>query len=120
MRDDGERVTDILDAAEKIRRKVAEGRDAFDADEYAQLAIVHLIQIIGEAANRLSPELTDAHPEIPWRQTSQPATAWCTAISTSTSTCCGPSRPSTSRNSRRNSARSRQGSFTEGVQARSR
>lgn len=68
MRDDGERVTDILDAAEKIRRKVAEGRDAFDADEYAQLAIVHLIQIIGEAANRLSPELTDVHPEIPWRQ----------------------------------------------------
>jgi uncharacterized protein with HEPN domain len=68
VRDDGERVTDILDAAEKIRRKVAEGRDAFDADEYAQLAIVHLIQIIGEVANRLSPELTDAHPEIPWRQ----------------------------------------------------
>ncbi|WP_112134094.1 HepT-like ribonuclease domain-containing protein [Glycomyces dulcitolivorans] len=68
MRDDGERLADILDAAEKIRRKVTEGREAFDADEYAQLAIVHLVQIIGEAANRLSPELTGAHPEIPWRQ----------------------------------------------------
>jgi uncharacterized protein with HEPN domain len=68
VRDDGERLADILDAAEKIRRKVAEGREAFDADEYAQLAIVHLVQIIGEAANRLSPELTGAHPEIPWRQ----------------------------------------------------
>jgi uncharacterized protein with HEPN domain len=68
VRDDGERLADILDAAEKIRRKVTEGREAFDADEYAQLAIVHLVQIIGEAANRLSPELTGAHPEIPWRQ----------------------------------------------------
>ena len=68
MRDDGERLADILDAAEKIQRKVAEGREAFDADEYAQLAIVHLVQIIGEAANRLSPALTEAHPEIPWRQ----------------------------------------------------
>ncbi|THV39693.1 HepT-like ribonuclease domain-containing protein [Glycomyces buryatensis] len=68
MRDDSERLADILDAAEKIHRKVVEGRDAFDADEYAQLAIVHLVQIIGEAANRLSPEVTEAHPEIPWRQ----------------------------------------------------
>lgn len=58
MRDDRERPADILDAAEKIQRKVAEGRDAFDADEYAQLAIVHLVQVIGEAANRLSPTLT--------------------------------------------------------------
>lgn len=31
--------------------------------------MVPLVQIIGEAANRLSPEITDAHPEIPWRQT---------------------------------------------------
>jgi uncharacterized protein with HEPN domain len=68
VRSDSERLADILDAAEKIRRKVAEGREAFDEDEYAQLAIVHLIQIIGEAANRLSPELITQHPEIPWRQ----------------------------------------------------
>ncbi|THV21773.1 DUF86 domain-containing protein [Glycomyces paridis] len=68
MRDDRERFADILEAAEKIRRKVAEGRDGFDADEYAQLAVVHLIQIIGEAANRLSPEATAAIPDVPWRQ----------------------------------------------------
>jgi len=68
VRDDAERLADILDAADKITRKVAEGRVAFDRDEYAQLAIVHLVQIIGEAANRLSAEVTDAHPEIPWRQ----------------------------------------------------
>jgi len=29
---------------------------------------VHLVQIIGEAANRLSSEVVDAHPEVPWRQ----------------------------------------------------
>jgi uncharacterized protein with HEPN domain len=33
-----------------------------------QNAIVHELQILGEAAGRLSRELTDNHPEIPWHQ----------------------------------------------------
>ncbi|WP_408612605.1 HepT-like ribonuclease domain-containing protein [Glycomyces luteolus] len=32
------------------------------------MATVHLILILGEAVNRLSPEVTGAHPEIPRRQ----------------------------------------------------
>jgi len=39
-----------------------------ETDEYIPLALVHLVQIIGEAGARLSDEVTDAHPEIPWRQ----------------------------------------------------
>jgi uncharacterized protein with HEPN domain len=61
-------LADILDAADKIATKVAEGREGFDRDEYAQLALVHLVQIIGEAAARLSNEVVENHPEIPWRQ----------------------------------------------------
>ncbi len=68
MRSDLERLTDILDAAAKIEVKVTEGRAAFDKDEYVQLALVHLVQIIGEAAARLSDEVITSHPEIPWRQ----------------------------------------------------
>lgn len=32
-----------------------------------QYAIVHSIQIIGEAARRVSEEYREMHPEIPWR-----------------------------------------------------
>ncbi len=33
-----------------------------------QDAIIHELQILGEAAGRVSRELTDQHPEIPWRK----------------------------------------------------
>ena len=68
MRSDAERLADILDAAAKIAPKVADGRAGFDKDEYVQLALVHLVQIIGEAAARLSNDVIAAQPEIPWRQ----------------------------------------------------
>ena len=41
-------------------------RASFDADEKLQLALVHLIQVIGEAARRVSPEFQVRHPDIPW------------------------------------------------------
>ena len=31
-----------------------------------QNAVMHLVQIVGEAAQNLSPSLKEAHPEIPW------------------------------------------------------
>ena len=68
MRDDRERLCDILEAAEKIRTRVQRGRDRFDDDEDLQIVLTHLIQIIGEAATRLSPELIDGNPQIPWRR----------------------------------------------------
>lgn len=43
-------------------------RDAYDADENLRLALVHLIQIVGEAAARVSREFRDRHPEIPWTE----------------------------------------------------
>jgi uncharacterized protein with HEPN domain len=36
-------------------------------DEDARLATERRIEIIGEAARRISPEFKEAHPEIPWR-----------------------------------------------------
>lgn len=67
MRGDSERVADMLEAAEKLEEQGAKGRDRFDHDEIVQLALVHLVQIIGEAASRVSDDLRQRHPEIPWR-----------------------------------------------------
>ncbi|MGH3786856.1 MAG: HepT-like ribonuclease domain-containing protein [Pseudonocardiaceae bacterium] len=68
MRGDAERLADMLEAAEKIERQALLGRARFDRDEIVQLALVHLVQIIGEAAARVSGELRAKHPEIPWSQ----------------------------------------------------
>ena len=35
-------------------------------DRKTQDAVVRNLEIIGEAANKLSPELHAAHPDIPW------------------------------------------------------
>lgn len=67
MRDDAERLADMLEAAEKLEEQGSKGRDRFDQDEIVQLALVHLVQIIGEAASRVSDDLRQRHPEIPWR-----------------------------------------------------
>ena len=68
MRRDSERLSDILEASEKIAARVARGRQIFHGDEDTQIVLVHLIQVIGEAAAGLSDEFTLEHSEIPWRQ----------------------------------------------------
>lgn len=66
MSRDPERLRDIIEHAERIRRHCAPGRSALD-DEVLQAAVVRWIEIIGEAAASLSPELRADHPEVPWR-----------------------------------------------------
>jgi len=57
----------MLDSARKARQMVAgKGRADYDADETLRLALTHLLQVIGEAARRLSAEFLSAHPELPW------------------------------------------------------
>ena len=68
MRRDDDRLADILEAAEKITVRAAKGRTVFDADEDTQIVLVHLIQVIGEAAAGLSEEFIARHHEVPWRQ----------------------------------------------------
>jgi uncharacterized protein with HEPN domain len=43
-------------------------REDLDTDRLLQLALTHLVEIIGEAANRVSRERQAQHPEIPWTQ----------------------------------------------------
>lgn len=66
MRDDRERLRDILEAIERIERYTSKGREEFMQDELIQTWVVHHIQIIGEAARRLSEEIRSEHDEVPW------------------------------------------------------
>jgi uncharacterized protein with HEPN domain len=68
VRRDSERLHDIIEAADKIAARVARGRQNFDVNEDTQIVLVHLIQVIGEAASGLSDEFTAEHCQIPWRQ----------------------------------------------------
>lgn len=68
MRDDRERLLDILEAIERIDRYAVRGREAFENDELIQNWITHQLQIIGEAAARITPDLQENCPEVPWRQ----------------------------------------------------
>ncbi len=68
MRDDRERLLDILEAIERIQKYASRGRKAFESDELLQTWIVHHIQIIGEAARKISDVLCTSHPEVPWPQ----------------------------------------------------
>jgi len=57
----------MLDMARKAVGKTHNlPREAYDADENLRLALIHLIQVIGEAGRQVSREFTDRHPEIPW------------------------------------------------------
>ncbi len=58
---------DMLLAARKVQdftRNVT--REQFQGDELTQNGVMRQIQIIGEAARKVSPQCQQAHPEIPW------------------------------------------------------
>jgi uncharacterized protein with HEPN domain len=66
MRDDGERLRDILEAIEHIEKYAVKGRAAFETDELIQVWFLRHLQIIGEASRSLSAAVKTSHPEIPW------------------------------------------------------
>lgn len=63
------RVRHMQDAAKKALEFI-EGLDfdTFRADEMLNLAVVRLLEVMGEAAASVSVETKTAHPGIPWRQ----------------------------------------------------
>ncbi len=61
-------VAHMLEAIARIRGYVGRKRRAgFGRDTLLQDAVIRNIEIIGEAADRLSPEFAARHAEIPWR-----------------------------------------------------
>ena len=62
------RLRHMLDAARKVSGFVhSRSRSDLDSDEQLTLAIVRLLEIMGEAAKQVSGQTRAAHPGIPWR-----------------------------------------------------
>jgi uncharacterized protein with HEPN domain len=58
---------DILDACKVILQYTPESRRTFDEDPPLRSHILFHIQIIGEAASKLSQPLRERYPDIPWK-----------------------------------------------------
>ncbi len=57
-------VADALEAA--ISFAQGRKRDDLDTDRMLLFALIHAIQIVGEAASKISTELRSEHTEMPW------------------------------------------------------
>lgn len=69
MRHEASFLRDILTAAGKIESITASTSEAsFQTDEVLPAAVLHHLTVIGEAIHRLSPDLKQRHPEVPWQQ----------------------------------------------------
>lgn len=63
------RLRHMLDAARKaIAFTQGHNRADLDSDELLALAVVRLVEILGEAAKNISQDMKDQAPEIAWRQ----------------------------------------------------
>jgi uncharacterized protein with HEPN domain len=60
---------DMLDAAGTVEQ-LSSNQDftQYSSDRRTQLAVERSLEIIGEAASKVSTSFRNAHPEIPWRQ----------------------------------------------------
>ena len=63
------RITHMRDACESVSRFI-QGKTSADlaGDQMLQFALVRAIEIMGEAAGRVSEDVQKAAPEIPWRE----------------------------------------------------
>lgn len=68
MRDDKERLRDIIEAIERIERYSSQGRTSFYGDELIQTWIVHHLVILGEASRSLSADFRSKHHDDVWVQ----------------------------------------------------
>ena len=69
MNRDSASILDILESARTIRAYVAGmTRQDFLRETQVQDSVIRRLEIIGEAAGRISPEFRNAHPEIQWSE----------------------------------------------------
>lgn len=67
MRTDRDRLLDILESIRRISEKIPDTKEEFTHSDLFQIWVIYHIQVIGEAANSLSPEFRQSHTSIPWQ-----------------------------------------------------
>ena len=67
MRNDRDRLLDVLEAIARIRRHTTGGRSSLN-DEPIETWVLHNLQIMGEAVRGLSEQVRSVHPEVSWAQ----------------------------------------------------
>ena len=66
--DDSVRLRHMIEAAESAAQFIAgRSRSDLDTDRMLPFSVVRAIEVVGEAASKLSKEFRAAHPGIPWR-----------------------------------------------------
>lgn len=59
---------DMREFAQKAVRILGDASDAdLASDEILSMAVIHVVQIVGEAASKVPPEARRALPELPWK-----------------------------------------------------
>ena len=67
--DDLTRLRHMRDAAREILEFMKEqSRESLDSNRMLQMAVIKELEIIGEAANNISPEIQKKYSKLPWRQ----------------------------------------------------
>ena len=63
------RLQDILEAIERIERYTLDMEyDAWLQDQKTADAVIRNLEVIGEAASHIPPEIEEQYPEIPWKE----------------------------------------------------
>jgi uncharacterized protein with HEPN domain len=89
-RDDAQRLRDMRDAAQAAIRVLGDhSADELENTEALALAVPHAVEIVGEAASRVSRPFCEAHPEIAWSEVTGMRHASFTTTSLSTTSASG-------------------------------
>jgi uncharacterized protein with HEPN domain len=67
VKDDRLYLEHIVEAIRRVREYTAAGEASFLSDPRTQDAVIRNLQILGEAAKRVSAETVAANPAVPWR-----------------------------------------------------